>query len=453
MDSLSYTSQDIELLIANQQAMMDSLQVAKQALLEAQASLNDSGESGAITEFNLHNLWMVVCTALVLIMHLGFATLESGLTRAKNTVNVLFKNTFIPLVGLVTHALCGFSLMFPNFENSAEGFLGFRGLGLRLPTEGLTAYYNGTHTYWTEFLFQGMFAATCATIVSGAVAERIRLSSFMIFSSVFVALVYPIVGSWTWGKGWLYAMDFHDFAGSTLVHSVGGWAALACVLLLGPRYGKYEHGKIMPIQGHSMTSATIGAFLLWLGWFGFNGGSVLSADAAQVSKVLINTCLSACVSGLAASFTILIVSKKYDLTMTLNGILAGLVGITAGADQMGVLDSCNIGAVAGMLVVGAVLFFDRIKIDDPVGALSVHLVCGIWGTLAVALFGDMASPKQIVVQLIGISACGVASFISSLSIFAVLKYTMGIRVTRDEEIYGLDFVEHGIEAYPDFVSK
>ncbi len=453
MDTLSYAQQDWETIMASQRAMMDSLQATQQALLATQASLKDMHQQSEITAFNLNNLWMMIATALVFIMHLGFATLESGLTRSKNTVNVLFKNTYIPLAGLVSHAICGFGLMFPGFETGSQGFIGFAGFGLHLPPEGLTPGYHGSYTYWTEFLFQGMFAATCATIVSGAVAERIKLSSFMLFSFVFVTLVYPIIGSWTWGKGWLDALGFHDFAGSTLVHSVGGWASLACVLLLGARTGKYEYGKIMPIPGHSMTSAVIGVFLLWLGWFGFNGGSVFSADAGDVSKVLINTCISACVSGLAATFTILIVSKKYDLTMTLNGILAGLVGITAGADLMGILDACNIGAVSGILVVLSVLFFDRIKVDDPVGALSVHLVCGVWGTLAVGLFGSMASLQQVIHQLIGISACGASAFIASLVIFAILKFTIGVRVSKDEEIYGLDYVEHGIEAYPDFVSK
>jgi ammonium transporter, Amt family len=248
-------------------------------------------------------------------------------------------------------------------------------------------------------------------------------------------------------------MGFHDFAGSTLVHSVGGWGALAGVLLLGPRIGKYERGKVMPILGHNMTSAVIGVFMLWLGWFGFNGGSVLSADAGSVSKVLVNTCLAACAGGLFAAITIYFVGGAFDLTMTLNGILAGLVGITAGADLMGVVASCNIGAISGVLVVFAVLFFDKVKMDDPVGALSVHLVCGTWGTLAVGIFGTKASSLQLIHQAIGVCSCGAAAFISAMVIFAVLKYTIGIRVTKDEEIYGLDYSEHGMEAYPDFVIK
>lgn len=450
MDSLTYIHPDWQIVMQNQQAMMDSLKVAKNALEVANSTLTSQIETNT---FNLNNLWMMIATALVFIMHLGFATLESGLTRSKNTINVLFKNTFIPLIGLITYAICGFSLMYPGFIDSASGFIGFAGFGINIPEGGETFKYNIGYTFWTDFLFQGMFAATCATIVSGAVAERIKLISFMVFSLVFVALVYPIIGSWKWGGGWLHALGFHDFAGSTLVHSVGGWAALAGVLLLGPRLGKYERGKVMPILGHNMTSAVIGVFMLWLGWFGFNGGSVLSAEAGTVSKVLVNTCLAACTGGLFAALTIYFVGGNFDLTMTLNGILAGLVGITAGADLMGVMASCNIGAISGVLVVFAVLFFDKLKIDDPVGALSVHLVCGIWGTLAVGIFGSKASVIQIIHQLIGISACGSAAFISALIIFAILKFTKGIRVTKDEEIYGLDYSEHGMEAYPDFVIK
>jgi ammonium transporter, Amt family len=453
MDTLSFEQNHLELLMETQKAMMDSLTATKQALLATQQTLKTIEIQNSETAFTLNNLWMMIASALVFIMHLGFATLESGLTRSKNTINVLFKNTYIPLVGLLTYALCGFGLMYPGFSETSGGFFGFAGFGLTMPEAGNTSAYNAGYTFWTDFLFQGMFAATCATIVSGAVAERIKLVPFMIFSIFFVALAYPIIGSWKWGGGWLHQLGFHDFAGSTLVHSVGGWAALAGVLLLGARRGKYEHGRVMPILGHNMTSAVIGVFMLWLGWFGFNGGSVLSANPGEVSKVLVNTCLAASAGGLFAAFTIYFVGRSFDLTMTLNGILAGLVGITAGADQMGVIDSCNIGAASGVLVVFAVLFFDKLRVDDPVGALSVHLVCGMWGTLAVGIFGQKASIEQFIHQAIGISACGTASFVMALIIFAILKFTIGIRVTQDEEIYGLDYVEHGMEAYPDFVTK
>ncbi|MDX2191340.1 MAG: ammonium transporter [Bacteroidota bacterium] len=395
---------------------------------------------------------MMIASALVFIMHLGFATLESGLTRAKNTTNVLFKNTVIPAIGLLTFALCGFGLMYPGAEFTGA-FFGFKGFGLNLPDGGETSAYSPSYTYWTDFLFQGMFAATCATIVSGAVAERIKLISFMLFSMFFVALVYPILGMWKWGGGWLNVIGFHDFAGSTIVHSIGGWGALAGVILLGPRLGKFEKGRTYPIPGHNMTSAVIGTFMLWLGWFGFNGGSVLSADAGLVSKVLVTTCIAASAGCIAATFTIFSISRNFDLSMTLNGILAGLVGITAGADVTGVLDSLIIGLVAGIIVVLSVITFDRLKLDDPVGALSVHLVCGIWGTLAVGLFGSKAGLQQVVIQLIGIVSIGLAAFVAAFAIFFIIKSTIGIRVSKDEEIYGLDGGEHGMEAYPDFMNK
>ena len=380
----------------------------------------------------------------------GFATLEAGLTRAKNTVNILFKNTLIPAIGLLTFAFLGFNLMYPGAFN---GFFGFAGFGLPFPTvEGgfLDLSYNEGYTYWTDFLFQGMFAATAATIVSGAVAERIKLSSFLIFSVVFVGLVYPVVGSWKWGGGWLDSLGFYDFAGSTLVHSVGGWGALIGTVMLGARKGKYVDGKVNPIPGHSMPMATIGVFLLWLGWFGFNGGSVLSADPAAVSLVLVTTCIAASagiVGAMAATWTI---SKKPDLSMVLNGCLAGLVGITAGADQMGPGSAFWIGLIAGVLVVLSVMFIDRIRIDDPVGAISVHLVCGIWGTLAVGLFGAMAGLRQLGVQLAGVGAYGIATATAVFIIFSIVKATMGLRVSEEEELEGLDVGEHGIVAYPDF---
>ena len=430
-------------------SLVDSLAATKAALAETKAAI-DAG-SAQIT-FRIDNLWMMIATALVFIMHLGFATLESGLTRAKNTTNVLFKNTLIPAIGLLTYAIMGFNLMYPGAD-FAGGFFGFSGFGLPLPEGGETSAYNPGYTYWTDFLFQGMFAATCATIVSGAVAERIKLVSFLLFSILFVAIVYPILGMWKWGGGWLNEMGFHDFAGSTIVHSIGGWGALAGTLLLGPRLGKFEKGRIYPIPGHSMTSAVIGTFMLWLGWFGFNGGSVLNADPGTVSRVLVTTCIAASAGAVFAAFTIYIVSKNFDLSMTLNGILAGLVGITAGADVTSVMDSVIIGAVAGVIVVFSVLMFDKLRIDDPVGALSVHLVCGVWGTLAVGIFGTKAGSQQIISQLIGIVAIGIAAFTAALVIFLLVKAICGLRVPKDEEIYGLDAGEHGMEAYANFLTK
>ncbi|HIJ89801.1 MAG TPA: ammonium transporter [Deltaproteobacteria bacterium] len=408
--------------------------------------------TGAAATYVVNNTWMLVATFLVFIMHLGFATLEAGLCRSKNTVNILFKNTAIVAIGLLTYAVIGFNLMYPG-DFSIPGIFGFSGFGIGVTPENMMVTGKdgvGIYTYWTDFIFQAMFAATAATIVSGAVAERVKLHSFLIFSMIYVALVYPWVGSWKWGKGWLDTMGFYDFAGSTLVHSVGGWAALAAVILLGPRLGKYVGNTIKPIMGHSMPMATIGAFLLWLGWFGFNGGSVLSADPALVSFVFVTTCLAAAAGicgAIALSWTI---QKKPDLSMTLNGALAGLVGITAGADVVSVMSAVVIGFVAGLLVVVSVIMFDRLKLDDPVGALSVHLVCGIWGTLAVGIF---SAAHSFTTQLIGVAAYGVTCFISAFIIFYLLKVTIGIRVDAEEEMKGLDVGEHGMEAYAGFEIK
>ncbi len=407
-----------------------------------------AGEEVSVEAFTVSNLWMMIAAGLVFIMHLGFATLESGLTRAKNTTNILFKNTFIVSAGILTYALVGFNLMYPGEFN---GFLGFSGFGVGTGAEGLTAAYNPGYTYWTDFLFQAMFAATAATIVSGAVAERIKLAPFMVFATLFVALVYPWVGSWKWGGGWLDEFGFYDFAGSTLVHSVGGWGALAGAWILGPRLGKYtKDGRVVPIPGHSLPLATIGVFLLWLGWFGFNGGSVLSADPGAVSLTLVTTSLAAAAGCVGAMVTSWMIAKKPDLSMTLNGILAGLVGITAGADQMAMGSSIAIGLIAGVIVVYAVILIDRIEIDDPVGAVSVHLVCGIWGTLAVGIFGRMAGIDQLFKQVVGIAAYGAASFTSALLLFLAVRAVMGLRVSPEEELEGLDAGEHGMHAYPDF---
>ena len=398
--------------------------------------------------FTVNNTWMLVATFLVFIMHLGFATLEAGLTRPKNTVNILFKNTAIVAIGILTYALDGFNLMYPG-EFFFGKVLGFAGFGLATDDAGITSAYNAGYTYWTDFMFQGMFAATAATIVSGAVAERVKLHSFLIFTAIYVAIIYPIVGSWKWGAGWLDDLNFYDFAGSTIVHSVGGWGALAGVLLLGPRIGKYVNGTVKPIMGHNLPMATIGVFLLWLGWFGFNGGSVLSADPGPVSFVFVTTTLAAAAGIMGAMMTSWTVQKKPDLSMVLNGCLAGLVGITAGADSVTVMSSIIIGLIAGTLVVLAVIFFDKIRIDDPVGAISVHLVCGVWGTFAVGIFST--NPEHtLLAQLIGVASVGVFCFTSAFIIFYVLKVTIGIRVSEDEELQGLDIGEHGMEAYSGF---
>ncbi len=401
-----------------------------------------------------NNVWMMICTALVFFMHLGFAFLEIGLTRQKNTINILFKNIFIITIGLLLYCLVGFNLMYPGFAEGSLGIFGFAGFGLDAPlVDGvLDLAYNEGYTYWTDFLFQGMFAATAATIVSGAVAERMKIGSFMIFAAFYVGIIYPIAGSWKWGGGFLQMREtpFYDFAGSTLVHSVGGWAALVAVCLLGARLGKFKDGKIQAIPGHNIPLATAGVFILWLGWFGFNGGSVLSADPALTSLTLVTTCLAAAAGGVIAALVSAIRFKNLDLTMFLNGILGGLVGITAGADQMSPTDAILIGAIAGTIIVFAVSLIDRLKLDDPVGAIAVHLVCGIWGTLAVGLFGELAGIDQFISQLIGVGSYAAICIASSFIILFTLKKTVGIRVSEREELEGLDSHEHGMNAYPDF---
>lgn len=404
--------------------------------------------------FTANNLWMMVCTALVFFMHLGFSLLEIGLTRQKNTINILFKNVFIICIGLLIYYIGGFNLMYPGDFN---GFLGFAGFGLDAPLDAegaLDLTYNEGYTYYTDFLFQAMFAATAATIVSGAVAERIKIGPFMIFTIIYVGLVYPIVGSWQWGGGFLSSLGgdeggFHDFAGSTLVHSVGGWAALIAIYLLGPRIGKFN-GKTNAIPGHNIPLATAGVLILWLGWFGFNGGSVLSADPAGTSLVLVTTSLAAAAGGIGAFIFSTILYKNYDLTMFLNGILGGLVGITAGADLMSPFESIIIGLLAGVIIVLGVALIDKLKLDDPVGAVAVHLICGIWGTLAVGIFGAKAGGDQFLYQLAGVGAAATFCSISAFIIIFALKKTTGIRVSKEEELEGLDLHEHGMDAYADF---
>jgi Amt family ammonium transporter len=400
--------------------------------------------------FTISNLWLCICAALVFLMHLGFATVESGLSQSKNTVNILFKNVFIISMGIISYALWGFNSMYPGFaEGSAGVFAAGSWFDVTASMEYMSADY-ADYTWYTDFIFQAMFAATAATIVSGAVAERVKLGAFMIFATLLVTFAYPITGSWQWGGGWLNAAGFYDFAGSSLVHAFGGFAALGCVIVLGPRAGKYVDGKIKPILGHSMPLATIGVFLLFLGWFGFNGGSVLNADPYLVSLVFCTTALAAAAGGLGAIFASWIFLKKPDLSMGLNGILAGLVGITAGADSIMPFWAIITGAIAGILVVFSIIFFDKIKIDDPVGAISVHGVCGIFGTLAVAFFSEAAG---FGIQLIGTLAISAFAFFFSLIVFGILKSIIGVRVSPEEEAEGLDIGEHGQEAYPDFASS
>jgi Amt family ammonium transporter len=427
-------------------AEVDENKAAYEELITAQ------GETAyAFDFFTVSMLWTVIAAAMVFIMHLGFATLESGLTQKKNTTNVLFKNVFIICIGLLTYAFVGFNTHYPGDFN---GFFSLGGpIGDLNADGGDTFGYGGVAlcmTGYGDFIFQAMFAATAATIVSGAVAERVKLGSFMIFSTILVALGYTVAGSWHWGGGFLANLGsgaFKDFAGSTVVHGFGGAAALACVLILGPRLGKYpKEGGIRPILPHSLPLATIGALLLFFGWFGFNGGSVLSASPGPLGLVFTTTALAAAAGGVASILVAWIVLKKPDLSMALNGLLAGLVSITAGADSVSAMSAMIMGAVGGVLVVFAILFFDKIKIDDPVGAISVHGVCGIWGTLAVAIFGEGFS---MVSQIIGVAAVYGFAFVFSFVLFYIIKLIMGVRVDAQEEHEGLDVAEHGAPAYND----
>ena len=405
-----------------------------------------------MNELSINNVWMMICIALVFFMHLGFSLLEIGLTRQKNAINVLLKNIFIITSGLLLYYIVGFGLMYPGEFN---GFIGIKGFFLDPPlnaTNSLDLNYNTGYTYWTEFLFQGMFAATAATIVSGAVAERVKIEAFMIFVILYVGLIYPIAGSWKWGGGFLQdlTVPFYDFAGSTLVHSVGGWAALVAVYLLGPRIGKFKNNKVFAIQGHNIPLATMGVLILWFGWFGFNGGSVLSANPALTSITLVTTSLAAAAGGIFSLIISRLLFKNLDLTMFLNGILGGLVAITAGADVMSPMESVIIGSIAGPIVVLGISLLDKLKLDDPVGAIAVHLFCGIWGTLAVGLLGSLASWNQFISQLIGIICYAMICLVSSFIIFFFLKKSIGIRVTERHELEGLDLHEHGMNSYPDF---
>jgi len=408
--------------------------------------------SYAFDFFTTSMLWTVIAAALVFLMHLGFATLEAGLCQKKNTVNILFKNCFIIAIGIVTYALVGFNTHYPG------DFNGWISIGAPLGAGNVddTFAYGGLDlcmTGYGDFIFQAMFAATAATIVSGAVAERVKLPTFMIFATILVGFLYPVVGSWHWGGGWLGGLNdgngFKDFAGSAVVHAFGGFAALACVLVLGPRAGKYTKEGVKPILPHNLPLAAIGVFLLFFGWFGFNGGSVLSANPGPLGLVFTTTTLAACTGALGAMATSWITLKKPDLSMTLNGFLAGLVGITANADIVSPNGAMIIGLVAGAIVVLSVLMFDKIKIDDPVGAISVHGVCGIWGILACAIFDTTESGFTIVGQLTGVLAVGATAFIFSFVVFFILKMVMGVRVDASEEAEGLDVAEHGAPAYTD----
>lgn len=412
----------------------------------------------------IDTLWVFLAAILVFFMNLGFASVESGFARSKNTVNILSKNFIVFAVSSLGFLLLGWGIMF----GGDNPFMGTEHLFI-LGNQDLS-FYDQTLTssvpFWGKFFFQLVFCGTAATIVSGAVAERVKYVSFIIFSFVLTLVIYPIVGHWVWGGGWLADLGFMDFAGDSVVHSLGGWAALAGAMLLGPRIGKYsKEGKPKAIPGHSMSLAVIGLFVLWLGWFGFNPGSTMSfQNPSDVFHILMTTNTSAIAAVLTSTITSWIVMKKPDLGMTINGCLAGLVGITGGCAYVSIEASLLIGAIAGVLVVFTVIFFDKRRIDDPVGATSVHLGCGIFGTLCVGVFAQEGVTtlsttngllygggfRLLGVQLLGTLAIGAFTFVSSGLVWLALKKTLGIRVSREEEIQGLDIGEHGNIAYPDF---
>jgi Amt family ammonium transporter len=426
----------------------------------------------------LDTMWVLLTAFLVFFMNLGFAMVESGLCRAKNTVNILAKNFIVFAISTLAYWVLGFGLMYGN----GNPIVGLQGLLFASGADNSPATgdaYSGVYSalswtgvpFWAKFFFQLVFCGTAATIVSGAVAERIKFKSFLVFSIAICAVIYPVTGHWIWGGGWLASLGFFDFAGSSVVHSVGGWCALAGILLLGPRIGKYKSdGSVRPIYGHNMSTATLGVFVLWFGWFGFNPGSTMAANAEGIAHIAMTTNLAAAMAVLSATVTSWILQKKPDLSMILNGCLAGLVAITAPCAFVSVGSSAIIGLVAGVLVVLSVFFFDKLKIDDPVGALSVHLANGVFGTLAVGLFADKAVSakigtdsaslsnglfvdgtwKQLGTQALGAAAVAGYVLVAALVIWGIIKVVMGLRVKKDEELAGLDIGEHGNEAYSGF---
>ncbi|MGK7897384.1 MAG: ammonium transporter [Xenococcus sp. (in: cyanobacteria)] len=402
----------------------------------------------------LDSVFLLFASVLVIFMNAGFGMLETGFCRQKNAVNILSKNLIVFAIATIAYWAIGYGLMYGE-GNAFIGTQGFFFNGSSVPYTGEEAFtmvgdvkVATAVPEYISFLFQVAFAATAATIVSGAVAERIKYDAFLIFSFLLVGISYPITGHWVWDGGWLSEMGFSDFAGSTVVHSVGGWAALAGAFILGPRLGKYQDGRTSALPGHNMGFATLGCLILWIGWFGFNPGSELAATP-NVPYIAVTTNLAAAAGGVTSTFTTWAKDGKPDLSMTINGILAGLVGITAGCADVSLLSAVIIGAIAGVIVVFSVAFFDSIKIDDPVGATSVHLVNGIWGTLAVGIFGT----GNFITQLIGIIAIGAFTLVFSGVVWSILNAIIGIRVGEHEEIQGLDIGEHGMEAYSGFVKE
>lgn len=413
-------------------------------------TIASNADAIALVQDHANYLWTLVAAALVFFMQAGFAMVESGFTRAKSAVNIMMKNLMDFSMGSMFFWAIGFGIM---FGASPTGWFGTDGFFL----SGWSP--DGDPWVLAFWMFQCVFAATAATIVSGAVAERTKFTGYLIYSAVLCAFIYPVFGSWAWGSllnggGWLEGMGFIDFAGSTVVHSIGGWAALAGAIVLGPRLGKYgKNGEVRAIPGHNIPMAAIGVFILWLGWFGFNPGSTTTADKS-IAMIFVNTNLSAAAGAIAAMLLSWAIFKKPDVGMSLNGALAGLVGITAGCANVSPSSSVVIGLLSGLLVVISVMLIDRAHIDDPVGAVSVHGVCGAWGTIAAGLFNmEGVTMKIMTTQFIGVGAAFVWSFGCAFILFKLISMTIGLRITEEEELIGVDIVEHGAHAYNDFVTK
>jgi len=418
-------------------------------LMLVSPSLALADDSVSEVAYVLNTFSFLVNGVLVMWMAAGFGMLESGLVRTKNVATICLKNISLFGVAGILYYLVGYNLMYAGVDGGWMGSFGLWG-----PDDATAAAgdFSAGYAAASDWFFQMVFCGAACSVVSGCVAERIKLWGFIVFCVIMTGLIYPIQGSWVWGGGWLSEKGFVDFAGSTLVHSVGGWAALTGAIILGARKGKYtKDGKVNPIPGSNMPLATLGTFILWMGWFGFNGGSVLAlgsaGDAISMSNVMANTNLAACGGMIAAMIMLQLLYKKVDLTMALNGALAGLVAITAGPDTPTPGVATIIGAVGGVLVVLAVPFFDKLKVDDVVGALSVHLVCGIWGTMAVPFTNDDAS---FMTQFIGVVAIGAFVLVASAIAWLVVKFTVGLRVSEEEEHAGCDTSELGMEAYPEF---
>jgi len=465
---------------AAQQALpaQDGSAVLTQPAATAAAPEVSTGEKGVADslknlQVGVDTLWVLIAAFLVFFMNLGFAMVESGLCRAKNTVNILAKNFIVFAIASISFYIIGWGLMFGN----GSSFMGLEGLFFAGGADNSPAIgeaYKGAYAalnwtgvpLWAKFFFQLVFAGTAATIVSGAVAERVKFISFIVFSFILVGIMYPLTGHWIWGGGFLQTMGMFDFAGSSVVHSVGGWSALAGVILLGARHGKYRaDGSIKPIMGHNMSMVTLGGLVLWFGWFGFNPGSTMGVgDGSAIAHIAVTTNTAAAMAILSSAIVSWLVQKKPDLSMIINGALAGLVAITAPCAFVSVGSSAIIGLIAGVLVVLAVLFFDKLKLDDPVGALSVHLVNGVFGTLAVGLFAQDkitgtatgnglffgGGVKLLLAQAAGVVAVGVFTFVVAFAVWYAIRAVIGLRVSREEELAGLDIGEHGMKAYPDF---